>query len=88
MYSCAWLRFAPRWTTNGNVSTKLYYIRAETQELNHVVVTDAGANHTHAYLFTGLQFTRDVPRYDVGEVATAANDLATGGGTRSRCCGW
>ena len=78
VYSCAWLRFAPRWTTNGNVTTKLYFIRTDNAELNHVVVTDAGASFTHAYLFTGLQFTRDVPSYDIGEVQTTANDLADG----------
>ena len=77
VYTCAWLRFAPRWTTNGNVTTKLFFIRGDN-DLNHVVVTDAGANFAHAYLFTGLQFTRDVAAYNIGQVTTPANDLADG----------
>ncbi|MBP2647204.1 MAG: hypothetical protein H6Q77_828 [Gemmatimonadetes bacterium] len=78
VYTCGWLRFSPRWTTNGNVTTKLFFLRGEN-DLNHVVVTDAGADYTHAYLFTTLQFPREVPSYNVGQVEAPANDLADGG---------
>ncbi len=60
---------------NGNVGTKLYFIRGDN-DLNHVVVTEAGPQYTHAYLFTALQFTRQVPSYNIGTAHTTTNDLA------------
>jgi hypothetical protein len=77
VFTCGWLRFSPRWTTNRNVTTKLFFIRGDN-DLNHVVVTDAGSDFTHAYLYTTLQFTREVNTFNVGQVLTPANDLSDG----------
>ncbi len=79
IYTCAWVRFSSNWTSNGNVGTKLYFIRGNNTT-NHVVVADAGSNSLHAYVYTALQFGAGGPNSsNVGQIASAQNDISGGG---------
>jgi hypothetical protein len=78
IYVCGWIRYMPGWSSNGNVGTKLFFIKSPSGT-NHFVGTDAGAEHSHAYLMTGLQFNDDGLNYNLGQAQQAENDLAGGG---------
>jgi hypothetical protein len=79
IYTCLWARFSQNWTSNGNVGTKLYFVRG-ANTTNHVVVAEAGSNWLHAYIYTALQFGTGGPiSSNVGQIESPANDISGGG---------
>lgn len=78
IYVCAWIRFMPGWTSNGNIGTKLFFIKSP-DATNHFVGTMAGSNFSHAYLMSGMQFQNSGLNYNLGQANDAPNDLAGGG---------
>jgi hypothetical protein len=78
LYVCAWVRFMPGWSSNGNAGTKFFATRGPAGT-NHVVGFDAGADHSHNYVYSTPQFNDINFSYNLGQVATPENDIAGGG---------
>lgn len=78
VFACAWIRFMPGWSSNGNVSTKLFFIKGP-QGTNHFVGADAGEERTHAYLYSSMQFVDGSLTHNYGQVREGFNDMAGGG---------
>lgn len=77
IYVCSWIRFMPGWSSNGNIGTKFFATRGPSGT-NHVVGFQAGADHSHNYLYTTPQFA-DGFAYNLGEVQSPENDVGGGG---------
>jgi hypothetical protein len=78
IYVCGWIRFMPGWSSNGNIGTKLFFIKGP-DETNHFVGSQSGADNQRAFLMSGLQFRDDNLSYNLGELEFTENDLAGGG---------
>lgn len=77
IFVCGWIRFMPGWSSNGNVGTKLFFVRTP-DATNHFVGVDAGPDN-RAYLMMGLQFQNSASNYNLGQVHEGSNNVNGGG---------
>jgi hypothetical protein len=70
------VRLSADWSNNGNVGTKLFFIRDPWN--NHYVGFDSPDRNRDAFLMTGLQF-RGGQASNLGQVQTPSNSVAGGG---------
>lgn len=76
VYVCGWVRMSPDWSNNGNVGTKLFFIRDPWN--NHYVGFDSPDRDRGAFLMSGLQF-RGGDADNLGQVRTPSDNVAGGG---------
>ena len=76
VYVCIWVRMSPDYSNNGNVGTKLFFMRDPWN--NHFVSFDSPDRDRDAFVMTGLQFRDASLSTNVGQVSTPGNNVAGG----------
>ena len=76
VYVCVWVRISPNYSNNGNVGTKLFFMRDPWN--NHFVAFDSPDRDRDLYVMTGLQFRDGSLSTNVGQVYPPANNVAGG----------
>ena len=76
VYVCAWVRMSANYSNNGNVGTKLFFMKDPWN--NHFVGFDSPDRDRTAFLMSGLQPSSGVAN-NVGQVSTPNDNIAGGG---------
>ena len=76
IYVCLWLRASSNFSNNGNVGTKLFFIRDSLN--NHFIGLGISNKPTDLFPGTGLQFRDNSKSYNLGQNVTAANRIDGG----------
>jgi hypothetical protein len=76
VYVCVWVRMSADFSNNGNVGTKLFFIRDPWN--NHFVGFDSPDRDRTAFVMTGLQFQDSRLSNNLGQVTTASDNIAGG----------
>jgi hypothetical protein len=77
VYVCVWLRMSANYSNNGNVGTKLFFIRDPWN--NHYVGLASPDQDRAAFVMTGLQFRNGALSTNVGQVSTPGDNVSGGG---------
>lgn len=76
VYVCVWVRMSSNYSNNGNVGTKLFFMRDPWN--NHFVGFDSPDRDRGAFVMTGLQFRDASLSTNVGQGQAPANNIAGG----------